>query len=268
MKIINATSDDQSQLLEFLEMRGIAENVWLIHFISDTRNFDDPVGKIYICKDRNRITGVACVGWNSSQPGGNCMIRVDAEGEDASAMLVNALPKSQSQLFIVINTNVQEYMDCLPGYERSERDLYYTVNPEQFQPVVISSNNIMEVTEELKHLFDGCENPPRWEYLSEDSQIDAYVLGDRAVSAVSTSPITPVSPSGHCAVSVGALYTQNEHRRRGYARELVSMVTESILSEGNVPIYWTDQDNIASQALCTSLGYQLYGLEVAYHRQF
>ena len=267
MKIINATIDDKSQLLEFLEMRGLAENVWLIHSISDDTIFhDETAGQVYICKDNERIAGVVCVSWYSGRPGEDCMIRLDAEGEEAFNLLLNAIPENKSQLLIAINTGVKQYMDSVPGYERINRDLYYTVNPEQFQPVVISSDNITEVTEERKHLFDGCENPPRWEYRLECSQIDAYILNDRVASSISTSPITPVLPSGYQAISVGALYTQNEHRRRGYARELVSVVTQRILFEGNLPIYWTDQDNIASQALCTSLGYQLYGLEVAYHR--
>jgi|GEM_PF-2867717 len=267
MQIINATIDDQRQLLEFLEARGLAENVWLIQSVSNDAYFnDETVGQICVCKDQNRIAGVSCIGWNSGRPGEKCMIRLAAEGEEAFHMLVNAFPESQSQDVIIMNTDAQHYMDCVPGYERTDEDVYFTINPEDLKPYTSSSDRIIEVTEETKYLLDGCENPPKWAHKGIEDRIDAYVRDDKVVSVVATGPISPALPSGQRPMYICALYTETEFRRRGYARELIFEVTQRILSEGNLPIYWTDYDNLASQALCKSLGYHYYAQDAFYCR--
>jgi predicted GNAT family acetyltransferase len=50
----------------------------------------------------------------------------------------------------------------------------------------------------------------------------------------------------------------------GLGKRLVSHVTEIILQDGNVPIYWTEPENIASQSLAKSLGYYQIGQKIIY----
>lgn len=265
MRITNATREDKGKLLDFLDMRGLAENVWLAWSISCALHSDGDFWRTLICEDKGRIAGVACISWGPGGPAEHCQIRLDAEDQDALLMLVDAFPKSQSQRVSILKSEVQLYMNGVHGFQRKDGDPYFTVNSEQFKPIISGLGKIVQVTEDMRHLFDGCESQPEWEYLAPETQIDACVVGDRVVSSVSTSQLTPVLSSGRQAVSVGALYTQTEFRRGGYARELVSHVTQRILSAGCLPIYWTEQENTASQALCKTLGYRQYSLEALYY---
>jgi len=265
MQIFPATHEDKIELLEFMETRDPAKNVWLVSSITDAMECDDPVEDILLCRDDQKLTGVACFFWSCGRVGENCQVRLETENQESLLALLDALPESKSLRIPIINAEVQQYMDSIHGFEREDGDLYFTAVPEQFQPVAVSSDNIIEVTEDLKHLFEGCENPPRWGmYRAPYSRIDAYLINDRVASSVSSGPHSTVLPSGHRLYTVGALYTQTKYRRKGYARELVSLVTQRILSGGNIPIYWTQLENIASQSLCKSLGYYQYAREAHY----
>jgi predicted GNAT family acetyltransferase len=76
-----------------------------------------------------------------------------------------------------------------------------------------------------------------------------------------------MAPPGVVVPRVGApigLYTGTPYRRQGFARRVVSHITERILSEGHRPIYWTEPENIPSQRLCQSLGYRQYAQKAFY----
>lgn len=58
---------------------------------------------------------------------------------------------------------------------------------------------------------------------------------------------------------ISAVYTLPEYRRRGYAINLVSKVTEYILQDGAVPILYTDADYGASNECYKKIGYEVVG---------
>ena len=58
---------------------------------------------------------------------------------------------------------------------------------------------------------------------------------------------------------VTSVYTLPEHRRKGYAINLVHGVTKTILADGLIPILYTDAGYEASNACYRKIGYKLVG---------
>ena len=44
----------------------------------------------------------------------------------------------------------------------------------------------------------------------------------------------------------------------------MSCATETVLRDGNLPMYWTEPNNAASQELCKGLGYRQYAQQINY----
>jgi GNAT superfamily N-acetyltransferase len=73
-------------------------------------------------------------------------------------------------------------------------------------------------------------------------------------------------PVGVCCVSVktagvseiAAVYVVEAFRRRGVGQSLVSVAAEAIRVQGRIPTYCAHHDNLASQALARSLGFEPY----------
>lgn len=58
---------------------------------------------------------------------------------------------------------------------------------------------------------------------------------------------------------ITSVYTLPAHRRRGYAINLVHGVTKSMLSDGYIPILYTNADYVASNACYQKIGYRQVG---------
>jgi hypothetical protein len=56
--------------------------------------------------------------------------------------------------------------------------------------------------------------------------------------------------------------TLEPYRQRGIGKALVSVLTEYILGQQNIPYYSSRESNIASRALCASLGYKTAWVEL------
>ena len=69
------------------------------------------------------------------------------------------------------------------------------------------------------------------------------------------------APRGEHCVSV-ATYTDERYRGQGLGRSVVSAATKTILGRGKIPVYCADVENVASQAVCTGLGYVKFGESV------
>ena len=55
-----------------------------------------------------------------------------------------------------------------------------------------------------------------------------------------------------------AVATESDYRGRGYARDVVSAATQSVLEQGRLAIYIHDRDNTTSAFVARAVGYQLY----------
>lgn len=58
---------------------------------------------------------------------------------------------------------------------------------------------------------------------------------------------------------INTVYTDSMQRGKGYAGMLVSEITQKILDEGRIPMLYTEQDNICSNAAYRRIGYILCG---------
>jgi ribosomal protein S18 acetylase RimI-like enzyme len=73
-------------------------------------------------------------------------------------------------------------------------------------------------------------------------------------------------PVGVCCVNaktagvseILALYVVEAVRRRGVGQSLVSVAAEAVRAHGRIPTYCTHHDNLASQALVRSVGFEQY----------
>ena len=82
----------------------------------------------------------------------------------------------------------------------------------------------------------------------------ALAEGDNAVSLCASVRISEVV---HCA----GVETHIDHRRRGYALDVVAGWANSVRSRGATPFYSTSWDNIASQRVACRLGFVLAGVD-------
>lgn len=60
-------------------------------------------------------------------------------------------------------------------------------------------------------------------------------------------------------VRINTVYTDSLQRGKGYAGMLVGEVTQKILDEGRIPMLYTEQDNICSNATYRRIGYTVCG---------
>jgi GNAT superfamily N-acetyltransferase len=101
------------------------------------------------------------------------------------------------------------------------------------------------------------EHPLRRTYGPEVPAVSAIVIGDRVVSH---AHIKPPRSDAVWEIAVG---TDPEHRRKGYARAVVSAATQFVLATGRVALYACDEacdEGIhPSLAVARRLGYTEYG---------
>ncbi len=58
---------------------------------------------------------------------------------------------------------------------------------------------------------------------------------------------------------INTVYTDSLQRGKGYAGMLVAEVTQKILDEGRIPMLYTEQDNVCSNATYRRIGYMVCG---------
>lgn len=58
---------------------------------------------------------------------------------------------------------------------------------------------------------------------------------------------------------INTVYTDKAKRGKGYAGMLVGTVTEQVLAENRIPMLYTEQDNVCSNATYQRIGYKLDG---------
>jgi len=70
-----------------------------------------------------------------------------------------------------------------------------------------------------------------------------------------------IAARGDYASSLG-VFTEQDFRGRGMGKSVVSAATRAILKAGRIPLYSTDESNLASLSVCRSLGYLKFGRDL------
>ena len=271
LRIEQAHTSDRQEVLAFLERQGLVENAWLIREVSDALQRCEVWESVMICRIRGELVGVANIFDQGKfpaeyrapgfQPREDYDVRMDAVGRGAMEALIEALPTDHLVFFRSFRPMIQEYFRELPDAICSEGDPYFTVSPECFRPV--AGEGVIELTAADIGLFEGCERHRSWEDKPEEAQIFAIVRDERAATSTAVVPITPAIGTKRRVMIISGLYTETQYRRMGLGRQLVSHVTEMILRDGHVPMYWTEPENTASLALAEGLGYRQIGQEIS-----
>jgi GNAT superfamily N-acetyltransferase len=272
--VTTASRSDFENILAFLDRQGLAENAWLTGSVfaalqrsrfSGSRKAGDEVWEtVLTCRRRHQIVGVAYMlnqrkvpvenrapGYD---PGYDYDIEMDAEDASAVEAMIADFPSDQLGHFSIFRPLIQAYFEALPGVvRRGEGDFYFTVSLERFCSV--AGEEVVKLTAADAGLFEGCERQRRWEYMGEEHRVFGIVRDGRVATSTGVAPITPARAMKRRMIAISGLYTETRYRRMGLGKRLVSYVTELILRDGHAPLYWTEPDNAASQALAQGLGY-------------
>lgn len=266
-----ASSAECEEILAFLEWRGLLENARLMWTVYQVLRWPRSWYAVVLCWRGDELAGVADILYQTKvpdeerapgfKPDHDYRVSMDAADRRAIGALLQTLPTDELGVFDTYRPLIQKYLDRLPGVICKQGDLYYTASCDRFRPV--AGEEVRELTTADAHLFEGCERQPQWQDYDEQHRIFAIVRDGKAVTSVGNAPATPpgIRPA---VVMISGLNTETRYRRQGLARRLVSHVTEMILRDGNVPMYWTEPDNIASQRLAKGLGYWQYAQQKQY----
>lgn len=263
-------SPDRQEVRAFLERQGLVENAWLIRSVSYVLQRCRVWGSVVICRFRGELVGVAYIDNQRKitaehESGGYVSghdydVRMDAVTSEAMEAMIEVFPSDQLGSLKIFRPMIQKYFRELPDAICRAGDLYFTVSPERFRPV--TGEKVIELAADDASLFEGCERQPSWEDESEEDRIFAVVRNERAVTSTGVAPITPAIGTKRRMTVISGLYTETQYRRMGLGRQLVSHVTKMIHRDGHVPMYWTEPENAASQALARGLGYWQIGQEI------
>ena len=88
------------------------------------------------------------------------------------------------------------------------------------------------------------------EQFLDDKEIYVWEVQGEVVSCMKKS-----RPSKH-GISVGFVFTPEQHRRKGFARTLVAEVTEELLLEFDFVMLYTDLKNPTSNKIYSEIGYE------------
>jgi len=124
--------------------------------------------------------------------------------------------------------------------------------------VLCESSNVKGVTREMtqevmRYLSEG---GPDLEYAIQEGTAFVWYEGGIPVSYCGT--VRPVTYMLDQVARVGGIFTLEEHRRRGFAKAVLSATTRAILDSGRIALYGTFQSNIASINTALSAGYKKY----------
>ncbi len=263
-----ATRDEYQQIADYLVCHGQLRNesqigeIWRVLHGGGKRDWSTLVHR-----RAGEIVGVMAraddpepAPWREHQY--DLEAEIEADDGEAALALLDTLPAGKLVRFIVYSPQVQTALDRVPDIERYPIGPRLTVTEERFRPV--ATEGIREVTSADAALFEGLEPPPWDSEGKRGGRHFALVRDGRARSRAAWIPFTMEPVFSPSTIGITYVATEGAHRRQGLGRQVVSYVTELVLRAGARPMYWTSEENIASQALAKSLGYEEFAHTVCY----
>lgn len=273
MDIVSVASPcDHDEIVAFLEARGLVENVWLLREVGWASRSPD-IWRVELCRREGTLVGVAAICdfdkipvGPSPRPQHQYEASMECVDRQAVEALAGSLPGGVEGRFSLLCPVAREYFEAAPGVERGHTDPHFTVSAERFRPV--AGEEVMELTAADAELFEGCECGAEGDPLSSvrdgTGRKFAILRSGRVSTSATMCPLLEGGGTGGGVMAICGVFTESQYRNAGLGKRLVSHVTELILRDGHAPLYWTEPDNLASQALAKSLGYWQFGTMAVY----
>lgn len=275
-KTSHISSNERDEVAQFLDQQGSIANAWIMREMGFALIPDASKDwSLILCRHKGSLVGVANIFNRYREPDFDQQhyyeIRLEAVDHAALAALVKALPSGKPTLFRITNPHIQEYFSRLENTKQNAHYLYFSAQPENFRGV--HHEGVIEIDRTKEDLFRGCDEQPSWkafEYVAthEGTRMFAILREGKVAVHASTTPFSSDAVGIRKIRSIGGLYTEMKYRRIGLAAQLVSYITEVVFDYGDLPLYLTDPDNIASQRLAKKLGYQFCAQEMHYYTRF
>ncbi len=127
----------------------------------------------------------------------------------------------------------------------------------------ISISDVTCISEEYKKFFfnsfihnkDEEYKQLKWEKLQKNKYINGIIKDNKIVSLGFVSNI-------NCGGANIVIQTVEEYRNNGYGKKIVEKISQDLLRDGILPIYWVNEKNIASMRLAESIGFQTKATEI------
>ncbi len=149
---------------------------------------------------------------------------------------------------------------------RPSQSYGFYIDEEHFLPFTVPG--CRRLTEDDRELIQEMTGSSEYG-CPEESLVDGTAFGvvtdGKLVSLASVVPTPEATSKYH--LSWPGVETLPDYRRRGYAKSVVSGVTETLLPRDITPVYSCSVTNIASANTARSVGYQLYGERLQWRYQ-
>lgn len=200
-----------------------------------------------------------------------CVISVRPDLKESIEKIVRDASDAKKLFTAEYKTRIDETCrSILPGNIagrlRQSQSYGFYVNKEHFRPFAVPGcRRLTEDDRELIQVMAGSNIYFCPEESLQDGTAFGVIKDGKLVSFASVVP-TPEATSRY-GLSWPGVETLPEYRRRGYAKAVVSGVTETLLARGIIPAYSCSVTNIASANTAQSVGYQLYGERLQWRYQ-
>lgn len=229
--------NEYNEVMNILEKNKV-DNINMINFI---KNFE--IEKMIIEGESVLLTGYSDEKWTY----------ISTDNEDDFLSLINKLDESYRHFvlnrnwmidIIKKNNSIEWILSCWKYVFNNEK--IYSEEETMVQELCVEdaeyiyNNYKYKEYASVEYLKDRIENDISIG-VKEDGKLLAWVL---------------VHDDG----AIGMLQVLDDYRGRGYAKLLMKTIVNRLIDCGRIPFAHIEEDNIASRNLCTSIGFEKFGM--------
>jgi len=253
------TQSQFSECLTYLNDRGALWNAYLAG--STLMRWGSPDNMAMAVRTGDQVSAFADVRLTPDAPY-DFVVSMDADDLSSASVLFAALPDGLGH-FQLHTPLLQAHFDQLCQGERRHTVINFAVEKDTFRPIS-SEYSIQELTSNDEHFFDGCEGSAKGALGKDDRHVFAIEAQGKVASSVIVGTLIDNPLWSKAVAGIGALYTEEAHRKKELGRALISSVTQQFLQHHDAVLYYTTPDNLASQRLIAALGYSRLSESVDY----
>ncbi len=232
-------------------------------------------GEIHVVASERRLWkeegyGVVFAFWMLSSHD-RCVVSVRQDLKKSIEEIVRGVSDAKALFTEEYKTRIDEICRSILPREITDRlrpsqSYGFYIDKEHFRPFTVPGCcRVTGDDRELIREMTGSSNYGCPEESLQDGTAFGVIKEDKLVSLASVVP-TPEATNKY-RLSWPGVETLPDYRRRGYAKSVVSGVTQTLLSRNIIPVYSCSVTNIASANTARSVGYQLYGERLQWRYQ-